>query len=314
VPLELDVEQPSWQTWAQRFPSEGGGIPIIYIVRADGEVLYNKSGAPQGAALPQLLNGLRQQAGESISAKQAEKMNQAVASANQALEAGDVAQAVALVAPFANLESYARPAVDARTLVDKLTEEAKTAIGQADDQLDSEADALTGAVAFVRLARVYKRLPAVVRLVSDAKKQHKDPALKPLFTQASLIDKAQVLAEQGQSQKAIQALQSVATKYPDTPAAALAQARIVELGGTPVPPEGAEGDTAAAADKPSTGATDGPAPSDADLAKARSKLRLAKAYAKTNTEKSRALAQEAISLAPGTEVAREAEGVIAGLE
>jgi tetratricopeptide (TPR) repeat protein len=312
VPLELDVEEDSWQTWAQRFPSEGGGIPIIYIVRADGEVLYNESGAPQGAALPQLLGGFLQQAGEPISAKQAEKVTQAVTSANQALEAGNVAESVATIAPFAGLRSYARPAVDARALVEKLTEEAKAAIGEAGDQLASETDALNGAVTFARLARVYKRLPAVLRLVNDAKKEHKDPALKPLFTQASLIDKAQVFAEQGQAERAVQAFQSVVTRYPDTPAAELAQARMVELGGTVA--EGGAGDAAATEDKPPTGAAAGPAPSDADLAKARSKLRLAKAYAKTNAEKARALAQEAIGLAPGTDVAQEAEELMAGLE
>jgi hypothetical protein len=251
VPLEIDVTTSVWQTWAQKFPPEANAIPIIYVIRADGEVLYSKSGAPQGDALPQLLGGLRGQAGEALTAKQAEKLAQALAAAKAALEAGDVGKAVALMAPSAKIESYAQPAIEARALVDKLTEEAKAAVEEAAGQLDSEDDALVGAVALARLARVYKKLPAILKQVVTVKKEHNDPALKPLFTQAGLIDKAVAYVEQGQKEKAIRAFQAVATKYPDTPAATLALARVDELSGAE-PPAVGEGD-AADATRPASG-------------------------------------------------------------
>ena len=75
VPLELKSNEPEWSAWERKFPSEGNAIPIVYIVRADGQVLYGKSGSPD--ELGKFLVAYRKQAGAALSAKQVKDLTAA---------------------------------------------------------------------------------------------------------------------------------------------------------------------------------------------------------------------------------------------
>jgi hypothetical protein len=229
VPLHLDVDEPAWQEWARQFPAEGNTLPFLYVIRADGEKLYAKGGAPQGAELPQMLGGMRQQSGTELSAKQAEKLQAALTTANEAISAGDTAKAVATIVPAAVRGSFAQPAVEATRLLETLTEQGKQAITEAESKLASPDTTIDGAVALVETLRVYKKLPEVFKLANEAKRSHKEAAIKLAFVQAAMIDKGRVFESRTQTAKAIDAYRAVAAKYPDTPAAALVQARIDAL-------------------------------------------------------------------------------------
>ena len=117
--------------------------------------------------------------------------------------------------------------------------------------------------------------------------------------QGGLIDKARSLAKRKSVEKAVEAFELIVSRYPDTPAAELAKTEAAQLkvGG------------AATAGKPT-----GDGPQSAEHQQASSKLRLAKAFARTNPEKARAYAEEAIKLAPDTELSREAEALLAELK
>jgi tetratricopeptide (TPR) repeat protein len=231
VPLQLNIDAAPGQEWAQKFPVSGNTLPFIYIIRADGEKLYAESGTPEGPALPQLLSSTRQQAGTEMTAKQAEKLKTALAAANQAMADGNTAAAVAAIVPAAVKGSFAQPAVDAAKLIETLTEQGKAAITAAEGKLASEETALEGAVELVEVMRVYKKLPDVFKAANEAKRSHKEAAVKLAFTQAAMIDKGRALEAQKQTPRAIEAYKAVAKKYPDTPAAEFVQERIDALQG-----------------------------------------------------------------------------------
>ena len=300
VSFELDTADPSFQAWAQRFPSEGQTIPKVYIIRADGEALYAKSGPLTGAALPQLLSTLRAQAGLALTAKQAQKLTDAVSTAKSSLESGDVAKAVETMAPFAAVESYAEPAIEAKTLLTKMNEDAAAKAREAAGKLASETEALDGAIALAQASREYKKLPQAVKAINEAKKKpSKDAKIRELLLQGGLIDKARSLAKRKNLEKAVEAFELIVSRYPDTPAAELAKSEAAQLK--------AGGEAAVA--KPTDGG-----PQSAEHQQASSKLRLAKAFARTNPEKARAYAEEAIKLAPDTDLSREAEALLAELK
>ena len=66
VPFHLDTRKQEWQAWARKHPHDGNGIPIVYVVRSDGETLYAKTGAPQGDDLPRLLVAQLTRSGKAI--------------------------------------------------------------------------------------------------------------------------------------------------------------------------------------------------------------------------------------------------------
>lgn len=56
IPLEVKAGTPEFQQWAKLFPPTGNGVPMIWIVTAQGKELYNKSGAPAGDGVARLLH------------------------------------------------------------------------------------------------------------------------------------------------------------------------------------------------------------------------------------------------------------------
>ena len=240
VPLHLDVASPEWQDWARRFPVQANAIPLVYVIRADGETLYAQSGAPQGEALPQLLTEMRAQSGTLLNARQSERLTEALEKAKAALAEGDIGRAVAAIAPVAENDSFAAPAAEARQIVATLTEQGQAAVAEAEQRLASSDEALAGALSLVEVVRQYKKLPAVVKQAAEIKKTaSRDPAVRLLFSQAAALDKARGLEAAQKPERAAEAYRAAIKKYPDTAAAAHAQERldVLAASATPAPAE-----------------------------------------------------------------------------
>jgi len=43
VPLKVETAGEPWQKWATKYKPEGKGIPIIYVIRSDGQMMYGKT-------------------------------------------------------------------------------------------------------------------------------------------------------------------------------------------------------------------------------------------------------------------------------
>jgi hypothetical protein len=229
VPLEIDTSTPAFGEWRGKFKHEGDGIPIVYIVRADGEVLYAKSGAPQGADLPKLLVQMRKQAGTLLSPKQVKDLTAALEKAKKAHDDGDQATAVRELGKFSQSTSYAGIITEAKELAAKLLEEAKAELEKAQQQLASSDEELLGAIALLRVVRVYTPFKDLVKSAGQLRtKLQKEK--KTVLAQAEALDAAAKLEDAKALDRAQKAYQLVAQRYPDTPAAKYAQERLQKLG------------------------------------------------------------------------------------
>lgn len=246
VPLKIETDGNKWGAWAGKYSHEGSGIPIIYVVRADGTKMYGKSGG-LGDQLPQFLVTQLSSAGKIFSPAQLTQVQSAVDDANKAIEAGDKFTAVKRLDSLkklgttGQLGSFAAPALAADKLIAQLTEEGKTALAAAKEQLAGQ-EKFAGVLAVISANRIYGALPELKKDLGAAERElGKDPALRELVPQAEAIGKAlaQVTTKGGKS-AAAEALGRVVTRYPGTAAAELAQAKIAELGVEPIAAEPAK--------------------------------------------------------------------------
>lgn len=236
VPIHVLTSSESFGLFRQKFPSQddGGGIPMVAIARADGEVLYSKSGGLSENEIGALLTGLLPNLGRALRPDDAKKLSAAVADAKTAHEGGDAAKALTLLAPLQKIRgSYAAPVVEGEALLKTIVDEATTQVTAAGEKIsgDDSDGGLAGAVELMRLARVYKKAPPVLKAVGEAKKEHgKSADAKKLLTYAGAIDKALMTAEGGKKSKAVEQLKALAAKYPGTPVVAFVEAKVAELG------------------------------------------------------------------------------------
>ena len=326
VPLVLSTdagESGDWSNFERKFPSEGNGIPKVYVVRADGEKLHAGSGAPE--KLPEFLKEKLAESGRPLTEKQAEQLKLLVAAATKLSDAGSLAAAMAKLKPALGAKSYAKPAVAAEELGKSLAEKVQATVDEADGKLSSPDEAIGAAVTLVETFRVYsKTLPDVAKGVNEKLvKYRKNPEKRELFKQADLVDKASVMAVKN-SAKGLSMFQAIVAKHPDTPVAALAETKIKELEAL-----GASADTKTAAKKPtgkSAAADLAAAAGDAspeqiaklaasiDPKKMASIMKMAKTFAAQNPGKARKYLQQVIDANPDSAAAVEAQKLLDSLQ
>jgi len=236
VPVEIKVGSPEWTLWTQQFKPGGQGVPLIYIVSAEGKEIYNKSGAPPGDGVKQLLAmGIEQTGG--MKKLDAEKPGGKDTLAGlmrriDALLARDKkAEVIALVAPHAE-QAAAHEKLG--PMIQQWTKEATDELERAKTQLDSADEAVAGLVAVLATQRVYGELPGVKEPLAKLLDEVKQDAQKQgLLEQAEALDKARALEDRGSARNAAAAYRAVISKYADTPAAQLAQKRLDDLTAKP---------------------------------------------------------------------------------
>ena len=237
VPLKIETDGgDKWGEWSSKYSHEGSGIPIIFVIRADGQKMYGKSGSPD--ELPRFLASQLVSAGKIYSAAQLTQVQAAVDDAKKALAGGDSFTAVKRLdslkklGPTGKLGSYAGPAVEADKLVAQLMDEGKAALAAAQEQLQGN-EKLAGALGVLSANRVYGVLPDLKKDFGAAERElRKDGSLNEVVTQAEAIDKAlAMVSTKAGKPAAVEALGRVATRFPDTPAAELAKEKIDALSG-----------------------------------------------------------------------------------
>lgn len=239
VPLKITTNGPQWQKWASKYRHEGRAIPIIYIVRADGKMLYGKSGSLSGNALPQLLLLSMRNAGRVFNNKEMTLLVKAVENAKKAQAEGDTfatVKAISVVKKFGTpgkLNSHAKIAIEADQLVQKLNEEARAALEAAEAKLAEDNNSFEGAIALVEVNRNYSMLPSLKIELSKAMRAHeKDESLRDLIKQATFLNRAQTQARSKKTERrGLESLKRVISRYPDSPAATVAIATYKELTG-----------------------------------------------------------------------------------
>jgi hypothetical protein len=242
VPLKVDTEGNDWQVWARKYRPEGRAIPILYVIRADGQMLYGKSGDKEGDELRRFLAEHLVVAGKIFSDQQLAAIKAAVDEANQARADGDSFTAVKRIDSLrklgtaGKLGSYATVAREADALYTKLVEEGETALKAAQEKLVAEQP-FDGVLGILAANRIYGSLPELrTDLVSAERDLGKNAEFKSLVAQAEALDRGLALASQKNAaakKSAITALGLIVTRYPGTPAAKLAEEKLTELGAQP---------------------------------------------------------------------------------
>jgi tetratricopeptide (TPR) repeat protein len=318
VPLKVDTDGENWGQWARKYAPEGNGIPIIYVIRADGQKMYGKTGGMNGDVLPKFMLQILAQAGRVFNEKEFVLLEKTVETAKKSFDAGDTAAAVKSVAmlsklgPLGNIGSHAKAAVEADALVKKLTEQGKAKLDESRQKISAGSPPFEAVLALVETHRTYLPLPELKGDLTAAMRElNKDAALREASEQAQALERAMALLETPSAKsRAAGALKQIVAKWPDAPVAKLAQEQLVKV--EPAAVAGEPGKT-----KPSTGGTAGGAAGGdaaANVKRAASYLSMARSFAKSKPEKAREYAQKVIELVPQTAQAREAKALMEGLK
>jgi len=319
VPLKVSTDGPEWGDWASRYPPEGRGIPIIYIVRADGKMLSGKSGALNGDALRLFMVQQLSQSGRNFSDQEVTLLANAVEAMQKAQEADNPSLAAKAIlatkrlGPLEKLNSFAKVAKEAEDLIKQLTKQGLAQVEKIKEKLAGDAPPFEAVVELVEIERAYAFLPEVkTAAVAVARDLKKKESLRETLEQAEAFDRAKaILAVPNGKSRAVGALKQVAARFPDSPAAKMAKEQLSKLGETAV----AAND--AAKPPPKTGqATSGEKPSGSSASvekKATAYLKMARTFAENRPEKAKEYAQKVIDLAPGLEQAKEAKELMDSL-
>lgn len=237
MPLKIDTDGANWGPWAQKYPHQGNAIPILYVVRADGELLYGRSGSKPGAELPAFLTQQLTNAGTIFSNEQLNAIQKAVDEANRAFGEQDDATAVnrleslRKIGDVGRFNSYATAAVEADKLHAQLVERGQAALESAKKKLE-DGELFSGVLGVLAANRIYQKLPELKKELGTVERElGRKPELKETVRQAESLDKAVALLSQKQGKKlAIPALEKVVSRFPNTPAAEQAKAKLEELG------------------------------------------------------------------------------------
>ncbi len=142
VPIKLDTGSESWQTWARQHKAEGNGIPIVYVVRADGETLYARSGTLTDQQLKQLLGAALANAGTVFGERDAQIIQSVTEKFRNFRTAGDpksaiksLKQAKRYLGKTGQVVSYAKPAIELNQEIQLLIQAAEESVQQAADEI-----------------------------------------------------------------------------------------------------------------------------------------------------------------------------------
>lgn len=292
-----------WDEWSSKYKYKGKGIPIIYVVRADGKQLHGGSGAPD--KLAHFLAKHLKQSGNLLSIRQIKTLEKNAERTRKLVKQVKIRQAVGLMNSSSRIGSgsYAQAALTFNELTNKLTEQGEATLKEIEAQLQSKESQFQGVFSFVKLKRQFGKLPTLRKAIQLAeRKYHKNPELKELIQPAKILLRAEEFEADKKRQRALSEYQLVASKYQDSAAALLAEKRIAVLK--------EQGTTASKSVSKSSGSkTEEPA--DANEKKAYQQLRLGKLMIKQGKpEKSGKYLKRAIKLAPQSPIADEARKLL----
>jgi hypothetical protein len=199
VPIKLDVASDEYREWSREHRAEGNSIPKLFVIRADGESLYARSGSLTGDALPEMLIGTLNQAGGILSRSDVETITAVTTRFREQTQAGEITQAIKSLNRLkkmgvpGQLESYASSVIELNQLVNEFAEShhAKlTELGEAylgDDQ-DAKFSAMVEFLSLRRQLNGLKQLKPT--LTTMLKEMSKGSDARELMRQAKLIDAA----------------------------------------------------------------------------------------------------------------------------
>ena len=241
VPLKIETNGADWNQWAKKYPPMGRGIPIIYVIRADGEKLYGRSGALAGPQLPQMMLDVLKECGRQFNDAEYAALLTAVDKVKVANEKNDKVGAVGALRGVKKLgkpgelsnDSYSTVARELDELINATFETTRAEIDEARNKiLEDPKTAFEAVVVLVSAQRTYAGLPQLNTILMATNREiAKNPELKAYVKPAELLVKARVDARSksaSQVRRAAKSYERLIARYEGTPAAEVARAELAE--------------------------------------------------------------------------------------
>lgn len=107
VMLEMELNGTEFSGFRGQFPLDVPGVPMMYIVRADGTLMYGRFGAMSGSELTSVLDTQIARAGRALTDQQCQVVETRYDTAVRRLQDGDVYEALRLLEPITKISSHA---------------------------------------------------------------------------------------------------------------------------------------------------------------------------------------------------------------
>ena len=220
VPVKLDVNSAEYRTWSREanLKSEGAGVPLVYVVRSDGEQLYGKGGGISDDNLKMLLMTSLKTSGRILSSKEADMLDQAAEKFASFQEAGDISAAVKAINKAGRLgvpgeiPSYADSASKVNTLVGTTATEITSKLEEYKGVIESgeTAEKLDAILAALKLGNDYRSLKILKPELNKFKKElGKNKEISKLLKDAKVISYAVSASSASTKKRAAQKLQAL---------------------------------------------------------------------------------------------------------
>lgn len=195
IPLKLDVNSEQWKSFRKTYKHDGGSVPYVFIVRADGEKLYGSGKRISAEELYSVVENSISKSGRVLSAPQVTALNAAAESAHSHLDDGNLEAAIKALMSVkkigmpGQLNSFSTAAITADSVAVRIDTEVASKLDVIKTELENEEKAPDAAIKMAATLReVIRWLPRKEDL-SQLKKQFKnDEKLNSLLAQAIIYE------------------------------------------------------------------------------------------------------------------------------
>ncbi len=238
VPVKLDIASKEYAQWRQDHAHEGSTIPILFIVRADGETLYGKSGSLNGDALPEMLVKALQHSGRIIDAKQAGALAEAAKDYQFLMASGEATKAVKAINRVSRIgvpgriTSFAESASRVNQLANQTAQDTVDRLSKLSEILQ-EDDAEKQLSAILESMQLRRELGALKILKADlakfSKELGKQKELSQLVSEAKIIAAGMAATSKSSRARALTKLRELVESTDIPPVKTTAEKLIAEL-------------------------------------------------------------------------------------
>ena len=228
VPIKIKTGTDMYSQWTRKHKHEGRGIPIVYIVRADGKTLYAKSGKPPTEALSRMLVAALDDAGYIMTQKDVATIEKVTKVFKKHVEAGDIPAALKSLKKAknyldsnGNVASYSESATGLQNEISAMMESAATAISEvsvAVGSVDTDDDEKLMQVLeqFEETRQRYSLIKSLKRNLSSIQsKINKDSQMKKVHGAVKLIRSAETATSKSRKEKAFRRLETLISEPPN---------------------------------------------------------------------------------------------------
>jgi hypothetical protein len=243
VCIHLDVNDPAFQQWSQKYPPRSSMVPMVFIVSSSGQAIYHDSGAPSSARLAEILRqGLRENSThlEVQLARVAQQRQLAARKAADLVDQREYREAIQVLKPYFSDDQHSQTGAAAAedslgAVRSRLRQLGRTYLEKASKYLSDDQNQLFGLLALAKTRRVFGELPELTAQADQLFQQvQQDSEMTDELSQAELIDRGRAAEQSGDYTAAMAIFRQTAAAYRGTLAERLCAVRLKQLAGLQV--------------------------------------------------------------------------------